>query len=87
MVLRIESADQKWAHFFLQAQASDLKIRHRQLLYPAHRNIIFKHINLHALELQTEEGVLEIPKNFNVQILLYSLNLCKECCRACTVSS
>jgi len=57
-VLKIETTDQEWAHFFLNAKSSDLKIKHRLLVYPAHRNIIFKNIGLHALELLSEDGYL-----------------------------
>lgn len=50
ILLKLESTDPKWAYFYLNAEASDFKIKHRNAFYPTHRNIIFKNISLHTLD-------------------------------------
>lgn len=50
ILLRLEGADSKWPSFFLNQDASDFTLQHRGMVYPAHRAIIFKNMNLHVLD-------------------------------------
>lgn len=50
LLLHLDSADPKWLVMFLQEESADFRVLHRGFAYPVHRNVIFKHMNLHVLD-------------------------------------